>query len=428
MPPAAPAKSKRLRWPLLVVGAVLLVGTWVFREPLRQQIRNRAILADDAPTPEAVGEMIEGAADPRAALLAAWNSGKIVHREAAIHSLSRVIATSQPLRADLESLLLSAALDPDMNVREMAFGILRERNHRGLGALAAEQLRDCDEEVRALGLNYLRYVAPAIGVRLVIPVLEDGDPFIVTLSLKLLENWSGEDFGVKLSETGSFENPDSGIKEYRAGSREKAKAGAERARTWWVSHQGDFPAARPETPAAALLARRPVPAGDFELRTLDGRKVRLSDYRGKVVLINFWTTWCTACLREMPELIALQNQHLSQLVILGISLDCVPDEHGHAAIAEPKPGEHFGREARAEELKRIREKVTRAVKDRGINYPILLDEQNDAGGRFNGGELPTTVLVDAEGQVRRRFVGGRSLPVFEAMIAEAGKPLQPVAR
>ena len=60
---------------------------------------------------------------------------------------------------------------------------------------------------------------------------------------------------------------------------------------------------------------------------------------------------------------------------------------------------------------------------RGINYPVLLDEKNTVGSRFNGGELPTTVIIDAQGRIRRRFIGTRSLPVFEAMIAEASKPI-----
>jgi hypothetical protein len=60
-------------------------------------------------------------------------------------------------------------------------------------------------------------------------------------------------------------------------------------------------------------------------------------------------------------------------------------------------------------LKKVRNKVARTVKARGINYTILLDEKNEVGGRFNGGELPTTVIVDANGNVRRRFVGARSL-------------------
>jgi thiol-disulfide isomerase/thioredoxin len=78
-----------------------------------------------------------------------------------------------------------------------------------------------------------------------------------------------------------------------------------------------------------LAGLQPIPAGDFILPTLDGRKVRLSDFRGQAVLINFWTTWCTACLAEIPALIELQKRHGEKLVILGVSLDYVPDSHGH---------------------------------------------------------------------------------------------------
>jgi len=407
--------------------------TWLFRAPLQRQIRESATLANDAPTPEVVSDMIEQAADPRAALLTAWNSGKIVHREVAIRSFSRVQPAEQPLSPELDSLLLSAALDPDMSVRESALGILRERNHPALAALAAEQLRDLDQQVRVLGLNQLKFVSPAIGVPTVIPLLDDPDPFIVTMSLKLLENWSGQKFGVKLSETGSFENEKTGLKEYREGSHEKAKAGAERAKAWWAEHQSEFPSVRLEVPAAAYSARQPVPAGDFQLRTLDGNKISLTDLRGKVVLVNFWTTWCSACVSEMPELIALQKKHGDNLVIIGVSLDYVPDSHGHigghAAVEEQKNGdaEQDDHEATVAALKRVRDKVARTVKARGINYPILLDEKNEVGGRFNGGELPTTVIVDAQGHVRRRFIGARSLPVFEAMIAEAAQDLPRVA-
>ena len=112
-----------------------------------------------------------------------------------------------------------------MNVRESALGILRDRKHPALAALAAEQLRDFDQQVRMLGLNQLKFIGPAISVPTVIPLLDDSDPLIVTMSLKLLENSSGESFGVKLSETASFENEKTGLKEYREGSYEKAMAG-----------------------------------------------------------------------------------------------------------------------------------------------------------------------------------------------------------
>lgn len=411
----------------LIVGAVAL---WFFREPLRGRITRSVTLANDAPTPEIVADMIEQSSDSRAALLAAWNSGKIVHREVAIRSLPRVFPATQPLPPEFDALLLSAALDPDVNVRESALGILRDRNHPALAALAAAQLNDFDQQVRLLGLNHLKSASAAIGVPTVLPLLDDGDPLIVATSLKLLERWSGQQFGVKLSETASFENEKTGLKEFPAGSHEKAQAGAERAKAWWTEHQSEFPPVQLQVPVEAYAALRPVPAGDFLLRTLEGKKVHLSDFRGKVVLVSFWTTWCTACVSEMPVLIALQKKRADNLVIIGVSLDYVPDSHGHigghAAVEEQshKDGDHDDHEADAAALKRVREKVARTIKARGINYPVLLDEENEVGGRFNGGELPTTVIVDADGNIRRRFVGARSLTDFEAMITEAAQPMR----
>ena len=404
-------------------------GLWLFRDPLRNRLAQSAVLANPAPPPELVEEIIAESKDHPAAILAAWNSGKIVHREAAMREISRAFPLGRPLSAELESIVLTGSLDPDMNVRETALGILRDRNHPALASLAVAQLQDPDPQVRLLGLNYLKRNQASTGVAAVMPLLDENDPLIVATALKLLENWSGENFGVKLRDTASSENPTTGLKEFPDGSRELAKAGAARAKTWWKAHQAEIDGAqtRLQVPPQAIAARIPVPAADFSLRDLKGQKIRLSDLRGKVVLINFWTTWCPACLSEMPEIIALQTQHADRLVIIGVSLDFVPDSHGH--IGGHPAVEEQGRqvdkdpdERSSRALNKVREKVARTVKARGINYTILLDEANEVGGRFNGGELPTTVIVDADGNVRRRFVGARSLEVFEAMIAEASQP------
>jgi len=111
-----------------------------------------------------------------------------------------------------------------------------------------------------------------------------------------------------------------------------------------------------------------------------------------------------------------------------VSLDYAPDDHGHiggpAAVEELQRGDGVppDDEVVAIARKRGREKVSRTARARGINFPILLEERNDVGGRYNRGELSTTVVVDAQGNVRCRFVGARNLAVFEAMIAEAAKP------
>jgi thiol-disulfide isomerase/thioredoxin len=427
-------RQKPRRWLLAGLGICLVVGIWLLREPLRRRLGENATLANPAPPPELVEEVIEASPDRAAAISAAWNTGRIVHREVAVREIAHLMPADRPLPAELEEIVLAGALDVDANVRESALGILRDRKDPALTSLAAAQIQDHDPQVRLFGLNQLRQAGAAIGVPVIIPLLDDDDPLITATGLKLLENWSGEKFGVKISETVPAENGQTGLKEYSETSRGKARAGVARAKAWWAEHQAAFPAVQLKIPDAAITARKPVPAADFSLTALDGRKVNLSDFRGKVVLINFWTTWCTACVGEMPELVALQKKHGDGLVIIGVSLDFVPDDHGHLGGVEAveEQGSHQEEDAGAkqnqETLKSIRAKVLRTVKARGINYPVLLDEKNEIGGRFNGGELPTTVIVDAQGKVRRRFIGARSLPVFEAMIAEAGQPVKAPAR
>jgi thiol-disulfide isomerase/thioredoxin len=426
---AAPRRRGRWRRPVLLgtalVAALILLG---FREPLRDRLVAAAVLANPAPTPDQVETVIDRARDPRAALLSAWHSDKIVHRQVAIRHVPRVLPHEQPLPPAFETLLLTAAFDPDLNVRQAALSLLQQRRHPALAAVAAAQLRDPDPEVRLLGLRQLRFLPPSVGVPTVVPALADPDPFIITTSLKLLEQWSGEDFGVRLRETTALNHPQTGSLETRAGGAEKASAGAERARAWWRQRQTDFPPVDLEVPADAFTSRRPLPAGNFQLRTLEGNPLRLADLRGRVVLLHFWTTWCPACLSEMPTLVTLQSARTNSLVILGVSLDFVPDSHGHIgghlAVGETDASdeEHVHHETRTAARRRVREKVARVVTAQKLNYPVLLDERNEVGGRFNGGELPTTVIVDAQGYVRRRFVGTRSLAVLEALVSEAALP------
>lgn len=426
---ARPRGPSRKRLRVYLAAAVVLAGIGLYREPIRHGITGRVLLANAAPHPDAVAGWILAAPDSRRAWLAVWRTDRIVHRQAAARILPRVVPTDHLLSPDIETRLLGAALDPDVAVRMAALGALRDRRHPAHPALAVAQLGDIDPEIRRLGLDHLRWIPPEIGLKPVTELLEDPDPLVLTLSLKLLERWSGEDFDVHLRDAVPQRDPRTGLEEYRESGYQAALAGAARARAWWASQsdRDPFPLGD-ETSTPARPTRSILPAPDFELPTLDGRPIRLRDFRGRVVLLNFWTTWCTACLGETPTLIELQRRHANQVAILGISLDFTPDSHGHlgghatveeAAHAHTCPDDHEPRETARE---RIRQKIVRTVTARGINYPVLLDEDNRVGGLFNGGELPTTVIVDADGNVRRRFVGARSLPVFEAMVAEAARP------
>jgi peroxiredoxin len=413
---------------ILFFGLGLTLAALPFRDWIRSRVLEWGTLANNSPTVDLVEEMIETSRHPHAAIQAAWDTGKIVHRRAAIGAIHRLLLATRQLPPTFESLTLSAAFDPDLSVRELAFRILRDARHSALAALAAAQLHDCDPEVRLLGLEFLRRAGNSNGLATLLPLLDDTDPLVAISSLKLFEKWTRQNFGVKASEiTPAVEAEISGLREPHQGSRARLKAGADRARTWWAEHRSEFVAAPFEVPLAPALATRPMRVQDFELPTLDGRTFRLSDFRGKIVLLTFWTTWYPPCLSGMNDFITLQKSGSNHLCIVGVSLDNVPDVHGHrggheeAHHHEDHDQDH-GRHHEDVSVNEIRQKVARTVSENDLNYPVLFDEDFRVGGRFNGGDLPTTVIIDADGVLRRRFSGRRPLPVLQAMVAEATLP------
>ncbi len=121
--------------------------------------------------------------------------------------------------------------------------------------------------------------------------------------------------------------------------------------------------------------RRTAP--NFALKDADGRTVQLSDYHGKVILLNFWATWCGPCEIEIPWFIDFERQLKGQgFVVIGISMD----DEGWPVV---------------------RPFISRF----GVNYPVLLG--NDSIGQLYGGidSLPTTFLVDREGRIAAVHVG-----------------------
>ena len=431
--PTAAGKPRPVRVSFLVAAVLVVLGAGLLGEPIRQWIATRAILANDAPRLDTLEEFIANAQDPARTIHALWDTGKIPHRQVAIRQLVIAENLPSPLPAALESMLVAGALDPDMSVRETALSGLSNHGHPARLALAAAQLDDVDPELRLLGLRHLKAADPETGLPLVIPLLDDPDPRVVGTALKWMERWAGEDFEVSLADTVKVHNPRTGERELQPEQLARIRRGVDQAQTWRSGTDGDSLRVPLPVPDHAWAGRQPIPAGDFRLPALDGRMVRFSDYRGRVVVLNFWATWCTACLSELPALVALHERHRDWLTILGISLDGVPDSHGHVGGHHASDDGHahnhaghdhghahaHGRENRRPSLDAIRAKVARSVERHGLTYPILLDPTYRVGGRFNGGELPTNVIVDADGHVQRRFVGARDLAVFEAMVMEA---------
>jgi thiol-disulfide isomerase/thioredoxin len=145
-------------------------------------------------------------------------------------------------------------------------------------------------------------------------------------------------------------------------------------------------ARNPQNASNGLIHQQAPP---FVRTDLSGNRVDLRAYRGKVVVLNFWATWCAPCLEEMPRFAAWQKQYASDgLQVIGVSLD---DD------AEP---------------------VRRLVRKLRVNYPVLMgDEQL---GMQYGGILgiPVTYLIDRQGQIRARFQGETDLKALESQIKE----------
>jgi thiol-disulfide isomerase/thioredoxin len=158
------------------------------------------------------------------------------------------------------------------------------------------------------------------------------------------------------------------------------------------SKQSDTPQATAATPAAgAAVAALPKlgPAPAWSLKDVSGKDVSSAQFAGKVVVVDFWATWCGPCREEIPGYIALQKKYgADKLAIVGVSLD------------QAGPG------------------VVKAFMEKhGVNYPMVMGD-DAAVAQFGGVEaIPTTFLIDRSGQIRDRKVGAMPAAEYERKIA-----------
>jgi cytochrome c biogenesis protein CcmG/thiol:disulfide interchange protein DsbE len=154
-----------------------------------------------------------------------------------------------------------------------------------------------------------------------------------------------------------------------------------------VSPPATETAARQEPPVGVSVGNR---APELDGKGLDGQPVRLSDYRGKVVLLNFWATWCVPCRKEMPDIQALAQAHAGQLQVIAVNV---------------------GEDSEA---------IRAFMNELELELPVVLDRDMEITRKFMVIGLPTTYFINREGRISVRAVGQLDRHGLEHRLAEAG--------
>jgi cytochrome c biogenesis protein CcmG/thiol:disulfide interchange protein DsbE len=142
--------------------------------------------------------------------------------------------------------------------------------------------------------------------------------------------------------------------------------------------------------AKTAQEKNPNPGFDFDLPDLNGKIVSLQDFEGKVLVINFWATWCPPCEEEMPKLNQLQQKYKkNDLVVIGIALD-----KDSLDLVEP------------------------FVRKKGIEYPILKGNEEILKNLRDFAGVPTTLIVDQNGDIKKKYDGSFDKDDLEKSLKE----------
>jgi thiol-disulfide isomerase/thioredoxin len=142
------------------------------------------------------------------------------------------------------------------------------------------------------------------------------------------------------------------------------------------------------TTAGVPVLKRPSPIINFTVPLLDGKNVSLKGFKGKVVFLNFWATWCPPCRQEMPSMETLYQHFKDQ-----------------------------GLEFLAVDIQESKDDVADFMKSYGLNFPTALDSSGGISNKYGIRSIPTTYIVDREGFIIISAVGGRNWDTPEMFAA-----------
>jgi peroxiredoxin len=140
--------------------------------------------------------------------------------------------------------------------------------------------------------------------------------------------------------------------------------------------------------ASTRAADSKTAAPDWQLSDVDGKTVKLSEFKGKVVILDFWATWCPPCRAEIPGFVAMQKKYADKgFTMVGLSLD----EQG-ASVVKP------------------------FMRQLGMNYPVVIGNQQIASDYGGITAIPTTFVIDRQGNVVAAYQGFTDQSTFESVI------------
>jgi len=391
IPVPQPKPKGNFLWGLLILLAGLLAATpWA-----RRVIKVEALLHTAAPSEKELDAALKKARQPWAFLRRLWNTRKLPHQAFVMEQLR----SAEPQAAWAKGVLLEACCHPDEEIRKSALALLKLRKASRWTNCARFQTKDPDPELRLTGALALGSSKDARVAGTLVSLLEDPDPQTAAAAAAGLRKITGKTFG-PFSREASLLKSSAILKPERDRIQAAFQNEIAQWKAWWSAASNRFPA----LPRKAIrppcrfqeIVRSESPIR-FQLSDISGRLVRAGQFRGRPVFLNFWAMWCSACMEELPNLIALRRRMGEEFIILGVCIG------GAVRGSAPQNVEQF------------RARLERFLKAHGVNYPILFDLDGAVAAQFRGGELPTNVILDRTGRLRRRFIGGRSPETLEKM-------------
>lgn len=135
---------------------------------------------------------------------------------------------------------------------------------------------------------------------------------------------------------------------------------------------------------------------DFELKTLDGKTIRLSEQKGKKVILNFWASWCPPCKAEMPHMENYYKTKAKDQNVEIIAVNLTTAEKGTNKL----------------------EKIKNFVKEYDLTFPVPLDENGEVGKTYQTITIPTSYMIDTNGLIHKRIIGPMDGEMIEKLVKE----------